>query len=1098
MKSVPINLEVPIYVSSITVSGKPQFRLKPLLFNYITVDHKRFESAMSRMRQSVQNSFKGISINRDTMDHLNWFMFNPKVSSKVYHLDVIVKKKKYTGKFAVATFETNGIEFGVLPKFNNFIFILEENDSGKYDIKTQANQVIEKLLERYLNESPDSFNFHEYISTSKEFITALDVGIQVKFEDFGFALPDIFSFFSSLRGDSNMSGENEIWQVSKNLNNDYPYDLGRAFFQEEMVERINTILFTEPYKNLPIAIVGDIGVGKKSIIYESLFQHLKIKQEAVKEKDKYARTVWHVDPTRIISGMSQVGKWQKRMEAILGFVKNPYGANKGADIILVDNAVAMLHIGKSAQNNMTVNDVLKPYLEKRQIQFVVLASPNEWKIIQEKDRRFSDLFQVIRMDEPDLETAVKMTLENRKVLEAQHSCMISIKAIQAIFDFRRNYLKSNALPGSVIKIIRQLAIKYKAGRIDVPEVRNEFEIYSGLNQDIFDAPNPVERDEIKHQISQGLVGQPDAVKTLSHVIHTMKARLNAPDKPLGSFMFIGPTGVGKTQAAKVLAKYLTGSSDNLMQFDMNEYIDYTAVSRLIGNAENPEGQLTGKVRYQPFGIVLLDEIEKAHPKVLDLLLQILDDARLTDSLGRTIDFSNTIIIMTSNVGASQAFSRAGFSTSTSDENDIYQRAVENRFRPEFVNRIDEIVIFNPLKLEHVLDIARLQIKELLSRDGFVRRTTILNISNEALEWVAKRGFNSRMGGRALKRQIEKDLTSLTAAQLVRNHSKNPILFEIFLENNQLVPKITTLEYVDRVEKDWYPTLPEAERGKGFYMRLIRTLDAIEKKIQTVELKEVSTNNVIDYGKANYYLFKDKIAETKEKLTNLSLGFRDKRFKLQPAIPLRLKRSSLFTSTFKSSKKVLEDFLFQQEGFIEVHEIYHRTNVQYNSIDTEFLNSYLEVSFLKLFSTNFIKNNSEELTLRIESCINNEGEKEMEFLFELYKKLFDFLGIENKEGDDKQHLILNGYSLTDLLYGEEGIHLFNIPYQNPIPIRVTLETGKKRRNPNLNKVIRVYDRPNTLTDLRTEYTNAINITAEEFSLMIYAGIKVGIRGRLIGR
>lgn len=1089
MDITPLDFKFPVHVSLAKVEGKEIYHLKPLFFAYSTMAHRRFEGAMSKIKSSILNTFKGWTLDYDSFDEVLWMIFHPKIDFQVLHLTVPLKGRlTKTGKFGIAVFNVRNHTFACLPKFQNFIFMVSKNEKNKFNLEEQAAPIIGKLLQRYQEEDIESYDFSNYTSTSKEFITEVEVTVQIGHEKYGFQPPaNSFAFANANFNQEGMVGANQIWNVSKNLNNLYPNGIGRAFFQEQMVTRMSNLLFKKPFENTPIAIIGEEGIGKKSIVHESLYLHLS-------SSKKHKRTIWHIDPTRIITGMSIVGMWQKRMESVLGFLKNPYNANKGSDIMLVDNAIAMLHIGKSAQNNMTVNDVLKPYLEKREIQMVIIATPQEWKIVQEKDRRFADLFQTIRLQEPDLDTAVKMALENRKVLESINDCQISVKAVQSIFDFRRNYLKRKSLPGSVIKIIRQLAVKYRGEKIDVPEVRAEFEVFSGLNQNIFDAPSPVKEDEIREKLAEQLVGQPQAVMTLANVIHTIKARLTDKNKPLGSFMFIGPTGVGKTQAAKVLSKYLTGNEASLMQFDMNEFIDYTAVQRLIGDAQNPEGQLTGKVRYRPFGIVLLDEIEKAHPKVLDLLLQILDDARLTDSLGRTIDFSNTIIIMTSNEGASRVSAQAGFKTSKYDESSLYTKAIENKFRPEFINRIDEIVIFNPLEMDHILDIASLQIKELLSRDGFVRRTTILNISPEALEWVARRGFNSKMGGRALKRQIEKDLTALTAAQLVSNYTKKPILFEIFLENNRLVPVVKPLEFISEIE-DWFPELPKAIKGKGFYMRLIRTLEAIEKRIQRMESKNQKNPVIVDPSKSFHYSFKEKIAETKERLTHLSLGFRDRKFHMEPAIPLRLKGSSKWGNSDKLIKGNFKDYFFQQEGLAEISEIYHRAKIQYNSIETEFLNSFLMVSFLKLFSKDFLKGPLQKATLRFESCVNNTGQIQIEYLFELYCKLLDYLDIEKEVDTEKQYIHIKGYSLAQLFEGEEGIHLFHIPYKNPIPIKVILETENKVKIQSLNQVIRVYDHPNTLTDFRTNFTNASNITVEEFSLLVYAGLNPKIRKKV---
>ena len=500
-----------------------------------------------------------------------------------------------------------------------------------------------------------------------------------------------------------------------------------------------------------------------------------------------------------------------------------------------------------------------------------------------------------------------------------------------------------------------------------------------------------------------MVGQPKAVDTLTDVIHIVKAKLNNPSKPLGSFLFIGPTGVGKTQAAKVLCNYLMGNEDRLIRFDMNEYIDELAMQRLIGDYYNPEGQLTGKVRYNPFGIVLFDEIEKAHPKIHDLLLQVLDDGRLTDSLGRTVDFSNTIIIMTSNIGAREASMNLGYNTKSRDDSAIYRKAVENHFRPEFINRIDRIVIFNPLELNHILNIARLQIHDLLKRDGFVRRTTILNISKDALEWVAQRGFNAKMGGRALKRQIEKDLTTLSAEQLISTKSDHPILFEILLKDDKLSPTITPLEFAKPLKKDLLPELPEETKGKVFYNKLIRRIGAIEGKVRFLEESQDSNSDeIIVIGNekgANlnwqYYDFKEKIAAIKQKITNLSLGFRDRYFKEKPAIPLRLKANSLYPRNegWGASKAVrlnLQDRLFQQEAIKEINENYQYANSNFTSLESEFIDSYLNVTFLEFFSKGFLKGKTDKIILNFESLINGLGDTQIEYLFNLYKKSLKIL------------------------------------------------------------------------------------------------------------
>ncbi|MEO0778215.1 MAG: AAA family ATPase, partial [Bacteroidota bacterium] len=903
-------------------------------------------------------------------------------------------------------------------------------------------------------------------------------------------------FFSQMGHSQEFDGGLEIDRVAYDLNNLYPADLKRAYFREDLVERLRRVIYQRD--NSPLVLVGPEGVGKHTVIHEVVWRHLSALDMG---GDQFIEKIWHIDPTRLIAGMSYVGWWQKRLEAILQYLlqrgrRHPEKSSL-SDKILIDNPIALLRIGKSSQNDMTLSDVLKPYLEKRQLQVIILATPEEWKLVQEKDRRFSDLFQVLRLVEPDLETAAGMVLQQRHFLEMRHDCEITIQAIDRIFSIQRNYLRQKALPGSVMKMLNQLAVKYKFRSIDAPEVREAFETMSGFNELIFDTGLTFEKDQVREAIAENLVGQDRAVDQLTHLVHQIKAKLTDPRKPLGSFLFIGPTGVGKTQAAKVLCRYLTGSEDQLLRFDMNEYIDAYAVARLIGDYNNPEGQLTSRVRYQPFGVVLLDEIEKAHPKVHDILLQVLDDGRLTDSLGRTVDFSNTIIIMTSNVGAREASSNVGYTKDQQDEAAVYRRAVENYFRPEFVNRIGQIVVFNALQLEHILGIARLQIKELLRRDGFVRRTTILNISTEALEWVARRGFDAKMGGRALKRQIERDLTALSAEQLINTQTDVPLLFDIYLEAQQLVPHITALSFVDPLEEAQLPPMPDESRGRGFYMKLLQRVQQLEDQVRWLEAdQEREADDLIVIGNQKgenlnwqHYDFKEKIATVKQRLIEMSLGFRDRHFKEGPAIPLRLKGGTLIPRNAWADKVIREsikDRLFQKEALQEIAENYRITSPQFNSLETEFLDNFLDVAFLELFAQGFLRGHTDRLTIRFSSYIEGYGRDEIETLLQIYTGLFQSLDIQYSVAKDRRSIEAENHSLYELMAPEAGIHLFYQTHQNPLPILLEIRGEQPPPSPPPpRRVLRIYN-GDTLTDLRTGYTNAINITPGEFKLLLYSG------------
>lgn len=1110
MSSIKVNL--PILVQNIQVDNQKQFYIRPLFFAHPVVTHRRYERAINKLQTEVRHVFNGFALTRDNLSTLLWYRFFPPLTYKVYKMEFSIGKAYIKGSFGVAHFILKDVCYVCLPSFNNYFFIINPDSKGKYRVQEEAERVITHFLRKKRKEV-GTVNAEEFYAVKGEFVSQIEFFVNAGKGKFGFE-EDMFSFFFSGFGNRDeFVGSVELEKVGHDLNERYPTELRRAFYLDELVAKVSNIVYQK--ENSPIVIVGKEGVGKKSVLEEAIYRYYDLYNTKIKHTYQLEK-VWHIDPTRIIAGMSIVGQWQKRFEAIIKHVlerrKDFKFRTQNTDKILIDNVIAMLRIGKSSQNDMTLSDVLKPYLEKRLIQVILIATPEEWKILQEKDRRFADLFQVVRVEEPDRETAVKMVYKQRNLLELEHACQIGVPALVQLFSIHRNYLKNRALPGGVVKILRQLAVKYKFKTVDVGEIRQEFQELSGLNQEIFDDNHIIENDEMRQLFDSQLVGQSDAVDSLTETVHLIKSKLNTPNKPLASFMFIGPTGVGKTQAAKVLCNFLMGSEDQLMRFDMNEFIDGSAVERLIGSSYNPEGQLTGKVRYRPFGIVLLDEIEKANPAVHDLLLQVLDDGRLTDSLGRTVDFSNTIIIMTSNVGAKDVDSMVGFTHDNEAVSQVYRRAMEKQFRPEFINRIDKVVIFQPLQREHIHKIARLQINDLLRRDGFVRRTTILNIAPKALEWVADRGFDDKMGGRALKRQIEKDLTALSAEQLIRTHTDRPIIFEILFKNNHLHPNIITLDFVEPLQEDWLPKLPTEKQGRKFYGRLLYTIEAIEKDIRKFEEEEgfeddeVEENRVYSFGGDDnsdsndedyndeyddwlYYDFKNKLAEVKENIKETLLGFQNKYYVAKPVLPLRLKSSGRLNRDYGNYRKIMMDRIFQKQAIADLEASYSFNATEFDRIDSLFMEKIMDVSLLQLAKKAVLEQVVDIVKISFHSYIEALGLGQIEYLITIYEEMFKGLDLAYKFDEDNEIFTLEGYNIHKLLKSESGIHLFNIPHQNPLPIRVTvaLESDDQPTVDNVLYVVRVYNGTSTVTDLRTNFTNASNISVNEFKLLLFAGL-----------
>ncbi|MEW8027915.1 MAG: AAA family ATPase, partial [Candidatus Thiodiazotropha sp.] len=512
------------------------------------------------------------------------------------------------------------------------------------------------------------------------------------------------------------------------------------------------------------------------------------------------KQVWHLDPNRIIAGMSTVGAWQKRLTAMIESCRNRFEFSKKIalrlqrDILLFDNPVALLRVGKAARSNMCLANILKIYAEERSVGLVLEATPEEWRLVQELDRGFADLFQVIRVQEPDKAETVQILAARRCLLEQKYQCAIEHKAFALIIELHERHLQSAIRPGSQVRMLERLMARHADSKIQLADVMDDFRGLSHMYSHLFDSSKLLDPDEVGNAIKKGLVGQEKALHCLVDTVMMVKAGLNSPGKPVASYLFVGPTGVGKTEAAKALTRYLFEDEQHLVRFNMNEFMDNQAASRLIGGRGSQEGQLTVKVRYSSFCILLLDEIEKAHPDVHDLLLQVLGEGRLTDAMGRTTDFSHSIIIMTSNIGATDASKTIGFTSDGQDQAQTYRNKAEDFFRPEFFNRIDQVIDFHPLTLEETKTIIRLMITRLLTRHGFISRSVVLNVSEIALDSVASQGHDPAMGARAVKRNLEKEVTQLAAAKLVELPVGQPTVMDIYARYGKLVPKIHALQY----------------------------------------------------------------------------------------------------------------------------------------------------------------------------------------------------------------------------------------------------------------------------------------------------------------
>lgn len=1071
-----VHLSILSLVSSESAGNGALFHIRPLFLQQPVASHARFERAIELFRRDLDNIFNEYRLSRANEDMLFWLMFQPKIDFLKKKLALRIGKNKFSGVYTVAYFVAGGHHFVLLPDVHNYMCMAAPNENGDINITATAEKALGALFTQMKKDQGEEFDPAVYCSPRRQYITTTEVSVHLKPASFSFERPNYEDFFMRMYGSSYFDGWEELQKTGTELNGRFPYDLKRAYYREAQVEMLYYHLFSPDH--VPMVLVGPEGVGRHTLLEEVIFRYLQ--QYADADIAIRPKSIWLLDPVRVITGMSVVGMWQKRFEAIIRHITTPVEWNDKPDVMVVDNPVALLRIGRYAGGNLALCDVLKPYLEARKFPFLLIATPEEWSILQEQDRRFSSLFKVIRLNEAPREDVIRMLLQKRKMLELRSCRTFRIEALDKLIHIHRNYLINSTLPGGIAKLMERLAVKYNT--IDLPEVLSEFQNSSGLAEVFLDDSLTLSEEEVRAELESMLVGQPEALEILVGVVMLVKAKLADKSRPVSSMLLAGPTGVGKTQAAKALCRMLTGSESALMRFDMNEYIDFTAVQRLIGSFDQPEGQLTSTVRHHPFGVLLLDEIEKANPKVHDLLLQLLDDGRLTDSLGRTVDFSNVVVVMTSNLGATDAASVISFGHSEEDIGTVYVRAVEKFFRPEFVNRIDHIIPFRSLDEEQIYQIARLQLREVLQRDGFVRRNSILNVDQNALRWVSARGYDKTMGGRALKRQIEMDLTELSADQLITIAPADSIILNIALENGRLQPHIRSIRYALPMS-GLLPKVPEEAEGKPFLQQLLRRAESFRRQLSEASRQSAVNSDKMSHEEMDYYELQESIESLLEEIRHLHLSYKGEYLTVQRSVsPLRMKPAA-----YQSRRREKES---HEEVRAAMRESYQFGLPYFNAVTTIFCDLFTRTELLYIQLDEFIKSKKrDKLELRIASMVNGVGKEEVQYLLGRYEQLFHHWDIHYKVFKNVGKIEVTGFGIGRMLAPEAGIHLFNSPFDSSIPVLLSIHgAGRPETKVESLEIIREYDQLKLLSDVRSGLINDMQMTAQEMHLLLYCGLK----------
>ena len=639
------------------------------------------------------------------------------------------------------------------------------------------------------------------------------------------------------------------------------------------IERVITVLCRR-MKNNPV-LLGEAGVGKTAIV-EGLAQ--KIVNHSVPEI-LHERRIVILDLAMMVAGTKYRGQFEERIKAVMNEVRRARNV-----ILFIDELHTLVGAG-GAEGAIDASNVLKPALSRGEIQCIGATTFDEYRKYIEKDAALARRFQPIHVNEPTTDDTLEILKGLRDRYEAHHRVQITDEALKAATELSHRYITGRVLPDKAIDVIDEAGARVRINSMTIPpdlaelereierlaaekdeavknadyeraaELRDKCESLRMKRENIqkewkdnsqelegivdeivigevvsrmtgipltrLEKEEAARLLELENELHKKVISQHEAISAIARSVRRSRSGLKDPNRPMGSFIFLGPSGVGKTLLAKTLAEFMFGDEEALITIDMSEYMEKHNVSRLIGAPPGyvgyeEGGQLTERVRRRPYGVVLLDEIEKAHPDVFNMLLQIMEEGRLTDSFGRHVDFRNTILIMTSNIGADRIMSQDPFGFMKRDEDINYQKMkdmlvaeLERNFRPEFINRLDEVVVFHKLTHADLLNIVELEIGKVAKR--VKEKGLVLELTNEAKEFLVERGTDEKFGARPLRRTISTMIEDPLSEDILRNKYTGKNLIRIGVTDDPNAPggKRFTFDGVD-TKAESKPAAPPAE------------------------------------------------------------------------------------------------------------------------------------------------------------------------------------------------------------------------------------------------------------------------------------------------
>ena len=708
--------------------------------------NKVIQLSQQNLRQSLEASLR-----EPRLDKLTRITFCPDLREQFLHLKFEYERRTAQVRLLFVTFQALGQRVAYTPSLPHLWFPLQESPS----LEVQAAEAV-RLHLRQLKREGSEIEPENLSLAQRGWVHFATLDIDAP----GISQPPAAkSLFALLGGAPTLSGAEELAQCGRNL--ERRMEESPEIFLGRSRELAEMALWRSSSQRSGLLLVGPRLVGKSALIRAHVSQRLEDERlKNLNKKKKRDRSgTFLLSPGRLISGMSYLGQWENRF---LGILKH---CRKRDHVLVFDDVLGLLTAGVSSDSSLNAAQILKSYLDRSEIRVIGEVTPEAYQILRQRDRALADHFQVLFIDPPEPAENRNIALAAARAAEESQECVFSLEAIHQALQIGDRYLSDASHPGKVARLLQQVAAHFRKQSVGGSELLQWFAEHSGMSLQLLDDRTTLEAASVTDRIRQQMVGQDEAVRCCVEVVALSKARLQSPNRPLGSLLFVGPTGVGKTECAKALANALFSSQERLIRIDMNEYLGADSVARLIGTFHRPEGLLTEAVRSQPFSVLLLDEIEKAHPDVLLLLLQLLGDGRLTDARGRTVDFTQTIVVMTSNLGAEQTQSSLGIRSRVQQEELTYRRAAEEFFPPELFNRIDRIVPFHRLDRPTIARIAERLWQKLLEREGLRRRQCLLEVDPQARERVIDAGFHPQLGARALKRTMEEKIVGPVARRL---------------------------------------------------------------------------------------------------------------------------------------------------------------------------------------------------------------------------------------------------------------------------------------------------------------------------------------------